>query len=412
MDIQEAQEILHVPQPIETLAQFYRLMQATREVRFRIVTHYLAERKAGTDDINLLQNAYNALKSIQESLDGRLLAIDDTRKIAVDLSYEETELDKDLHFLTKGEDAFYNHLHALHPSLEMQLAETLPKLSPVTFRNLISDRDGTVNNYCGRYLSSIQSVYNAVFLTRFARKCVANAILLTSAPLENGGMVDICTMPDGAFILAGSKGREYRDKQWNRDTYPIEPEQQNILNTLTEQITELLQKDEFEKFSYIGSGFQQKFGQLTIARQDISQSIPAQESLDFLQILNNLVFDLDREKKFFRIEDTGLDVEIILTVGDTGRGESLRDFNKGDGVAFLDKKLHLEMKKGPNLICGDTFSDIAMLKTARKLTQNTRGIFVTRDLVLQEQVEEVFPKTIFLDEPDTLVVLLNELAKR
>jgi len=150
---------------------------------------------------------------------------------------------------------------------------------------------------------------------------------------------------------------------------------------------------------------------LTIARQDISKSIPSQESNDFLQIITNLVSDLDRDKKFFRIEDTGLDVEIILTVGDPDTSENLRDFDKGDGVAFLDKQLNMGMNQGPNLVCGDTGSDIAMLKTSRQLTEKTHGIFVTTDISLQDNVEDVHPETIFVNEPDTLVVILNELAK-
>ena len=52
------------------------------------------------------------------------------------------------------------------------------------FHNLITDRDGTINNYCGRYKSSVQSAYNSIFLSRFATDCCQNSIILTAAPLQ------------------------------------------------------------------------------------------------------------------------------------------------------------------------------------------------------------------------------------
>lgn len=89
----------------------------------------------------------------------------------------------------------------------------------------MSDRDGTVNNYCGRYLSSVQSVYNSVFLTRYAVKKVTNGTILTSAPMENMGLVDIATTSrEGVFIYAGSKGRECRTKTFERMQDDISPE--------------------------------------------------------------------------------------------------------------------------------------------------------------------------------------------
>lgn len=398
---------------IKTLAQFYALMGETREIRARIVAQYLDTSSADKNDIDSLQKALDTLNAIERTHEGKQLSLDEEgRTISIDLSYEETELQKDILFLTQGEDAFYEHMCIIHPTFAEQTTETLSSLKTFKFKNLITDRDGTVNNYCGRYLSSIQSVYNAVFLSRFAIKCVDNAVLLTSAPLENGGMVDICIMPANAFILAGSKGREYRDKQGERGTYPIEPDQQKQLDTLNEQIAELIHQPQFEKFSFIGSGFQRKFGQSTIARQDISKSIPKQESKDFLQIIHNLVSDLDREKRFFRIEDTGKDIEIILTINDPANSDNLKDFDKGDGVAFLNERLLLDMDKGPNLICGDTASDIAMLNTSLQKTGNTQGVFVSSDSELQEQVIEVHPEALFVDEPDTLVALLNELSKQ
>lgn len=399
-------------QQITTLAQFFALMSKTRKMRKHAVSQYLETSSVEDSYIDSLKIALESLNAIEVTPEGRQLSLGREEKtLSIDISYEEDELHKDIIFFTKGEDALYEHMRTIHPTFEKQIEETRSKLKITNFRNFITDRDGTVNNYCGRYLSSIQSAYNAIFLTRFVNRFIDNAVMLTSAPLENGGMVDVCTMPNKTFILAGSKGREYRDKHWKRHTYPIETSQQKQLTIINEQIAELIKQSKFKKFSYIGSGFQRKFGQSTIARQDISNSISEQESNDFLQIIHNLVYDLDRDKKFFRIEDTGLDIEILLTITDPEDIESLKDFDKGDGVAFLDSRLNLQMDIGPNLICGDTFSDIAMLSLSLEKTSNTHSIFVTTDKKMKRQVEKVHPEVLFLDEPDILVALLNELSK-
>lgn len=405
-------EVINKKEPVKTLGQFYSLMSATRIIRSRIVVQHIDSSSADKKDIDYLRKAEDALKKIEHTSEGALLSIDDYEKtIPFDLSYEEQELHKDIIFLSNGEDKLYEYMGTIHSSFSKQIADNLPALKTFNFKNLISDRDGTTNNYCGRYLSSIQSVYNAVFLTRFARKCVNNAVLLTSAPLENGGMVDVNTMPDKTFIFAGSKGREYLDKSGKHGTYPIESEKQKLLDILNQQISELIQQPEFKKFSFIGSGFQQKFGQTTMARQDISKSISSRESNDFMQIIRNLVYDLDPHRIYFRIEDTGKDIEIILTIETPSNSDNLKDFDKGDGVDFLDDCLHLHMDEGPNLICGDTFSDISMVETSLQKTDRTLSIFVTCDTELQDRVQKLLSEVIFVDEPDTLVAVLNELSK-
>lgn len=68
------------------------------------------------------------------------------------------------------------------------------------FRNLITDRDGTTNNYCDRYASSVQplgrmglskgpvrSAYNAAWLSNFSRHCVDNAAAWPMVRKRHGG---------------------------------------------------------------------------------------------------------------------------------------------------------------------------------------------------------------------------------
>ena len=395
---------------VTTLQQFYALMAQTRQVRLDIVTRYLRDATVEIEDVESLEKAAAVLKAVPSTSNGAQVDLDEDRKIVIDLSYEITELDKDILFLTQGEPAFEKHLRDTHPSLDEQVGLGMSMLSPIDLRNLITDRDGTVNNYCGRYLSSIQSVYNSVYISRFAQSCASNTVILTSAPLENGGLVDITTIPTGVVINAGSKGREYRDLDFKRCTLAIDQTQQDKLDDLNARLMEILKQPQYEKFGLIGSAFQQKFGQTTMARQDVTNSVPPDESTQFLKVLEALVAELDPDAQFFRIEDTGLDVEIILTVPSDDSANSLTDFSKGNGVAFLNDRLGLDLATGPNLVCGDTGSDVPMLEECLRHSTDTWSIFVTTKDDLRERVSALTERSMFVDEPDTLVAILNSLA--
>jgi hypothetical protein len=299
----------------------------------------------------------------------------------------------------------------MHEGFDARVRAGVEVLRGVNPRNLVSDRDGTVNNYCGRYLSSIQSAYNAVFLTRFATECVANAVVLTSAPLDKGGLVDIGVAPQEKFIYAGSKGREYLYRGRRRGSLPIPAEQQTKLDELNRRLAAMLAQPRYATFALIGSGFQRKFGQTTISRQDISGSIPEAGSKAFLDTLRGVVDEIDPAGAFFRIEDTGLDVEIILTVKAGAGAGGARDFDKADGVLFLDGELGLDLARGPNLVCGDTPSDVPMVAASMGRTERTWAAFVTDKEELRAKVAGLCPNVFFTDQPDVLVTVLNERAK-
>jgi hypothetical protein len=395
---------------VTSLQEFYALMAQSRQVRLNIVTRYLDDATVANEDILSLEAAVETLRAIPAGASGSEVALDEDREITIDLSYEINELDKDILFLSKGEPAFEKHLRGIHPAHEEQVSQCVSVLGGLDLRNLITDRDGTVNNYCGRYLSSIQSIYNSVYISRFAKSCVTNTVILTSAPLENGGLVDITTIPTGLVINAGSKGREYRDLEFRRKTLAVDQKQQDKLDELNKRLLQILKQPQFEKFGLIGSAFQQKFGQTTMARQDVTKSVPEAESANFLKVLEDLVAELDPDSRFFRIEDTGLDVEIILTVPGDGSGEGLTDFSKGNGVGFLNDSLGLGLATGPNLVCGDTGSDVPMLEECLRHSADTRSIFVTKQDDLRQRVSALTENSMFVDEPDTLVTILNALA--
>ena len=402
--------------PIQTLEEFYHLMDQTALVRRKAVQDSLAGRDPAESDIASLRNALESLKQIpnteSEKPFERLLRMDDNNAVTVDLDYEITELARDVTYLELGETALKLVIEDQTPGLLSQadqLAQRLTKaLGATTLRCFITDRDGTVNNYCGRYRSSVQAVYNAVFLTRFARSRATYPIVVTSGPLSGPGLLDVSVVPPKTYVMAASKGREYMDLADAYGSFPASEEQNRVLQNLHGDLSNLLERPENRKFGLIGSGLQVKFGQLTVARQDISGSVPEAESLAFLKTVTNLVERHDPDGHALRIEDTGLDIEIILTIGS---GDERKDFDKGDGVLFLDQALGLNLEKGPHLVCGDTFSDLPMLRATLECCPDTHAVFVTRKQELHKAVLELCPKASLVAEPDILVLALHALSR-
>lgn len=393
---------------INSLNDFYNLMFYTRDIKKLIVNDILNNKICNSEMIDLLKEALEILNNLPGNQYEKIINHHNTQ-VKLNLFYEISELQKDIYFLLHKEQDFYEYLSNLNPNFFKQIAEGKDFLANNKFKNLISDRDGTVNNYCGRYNSSIQSIYNAVFLSRYAIYSAENTVILTSAPLKNVGLLDMSVSPDNLFIYAGSKGREYLDKNNNEHYLSIDSEKQKILDKLNNEIDNLLNNEEYQIFSLIGSGFQKKFGQTTIARQDIYNSIPPDISESFFNQIINLVNYIDPNKKYLSIEDTGLDIEIILNINN--EDNELKDFDKGDGVEFLDRNIPLNINKLGAIICGDTKSDIPMLTTTIKKTNNVAAIFVTNDDNLKESINNICANSYFVSSPDILITLLNEINK-
>ncbi len=388
-------------QTIDTLKSFYNLMSQTRTVRFDIVNQLLSFDSVPKNQLVALKSALRSLELCMKEEHKTTLKIDDSEDIDVDLTYEITELKKDIYYLENGENQFLHYLESLHPDYSSHVQNSVARLEGKHFSCFITDRDGTINNYCGRYRSSVQSIYNAVFLTRFAKNVTSNPIMITSAPLKDIGIVNVSTIPDKVVVYAASKGREFIDLSGTRKSYPIDDQKQRLIDRLNQELGQLIEDPANEIFSMIGSGLQLKFGQTTIARQDINGSIPEAKSKTFSAMVESIVKKLDPAGENFRIEDTGLDIEIILTISDEKAG--LKDFDKADAVKYLDKELNLSMDKGPHLICGDTGSDVPMLEAAMEKTTDTWSVFVTRNTELAARVKAVCPNALTVPEPDILV---------
>ena len=393
------------PTELKTLKDFYALMGASRQLRFKAVETILAGGDVNTETIQSLKNVLASLEDVPEIDGKKVLSLDGSRTIDLEMDYEINEARKDIFYLEEGEETFFDFLDDLHPGFDDHVAAGRELLSGLDLNCLITDRDGTINNYCARYLTSIQSIYNSVFLSRFALNKVKRPVILTSAPLD--GLIEISVNPEGKIYYAASKGRECLDLEGRTRRLPVSEDKQQAIDTLNDRLQGLLVQPEYEKFSLIGSGLQFKFGQSTVARQDIGKSIPVKESEAFLKTLEALAAELDPDEKNFRIEDTGLDVEIILTIETSGDG--LKDFDKGDGVKYLNSELDLELFRGPHLICGDTGSDVPMLEAALEMSPETRAIYVTENEELAKRVTGLTSNALIVPEPDMLVAIMGAM---
>jgi len=393
---------------VETIRQLDDVMRSTVPARRAAAAGALAG-STTSPEAERLRDALAALDTVPAEGAKRRLRAEGGRDVLLDLGYEVEELRKDLLFLDSGEPSLRRDLSRRHQGLDAEVGGVLSVLSGTRFHTLVTDRDGTVNNYCGRYASSVQSAWNAVYLTRFART-TTKAVVLTSGPLRGPGILDLSVAPEDAFVYAGSKGREYRDAGGGRRDFPIDAERQARLDDFNRRLDALLREPGHELFSLVGSGLQHKFGQTTIARQDIAGSIPIEASSRFLDAVRGLVRAVDPEEDALRVEDTGLDVEILLTV-DGADGGGLKDFDKGDGVRFLDRDLPLEMGAGPCLVCGDTASDVPMLEAALSLAPEVHAVFVTRREELRSRVRALHPGALFVSAPDALVAALDSLGR-
>ena len=390
-----------------TINDFYEAMKVLKDVRTKLITSYQDTGAFPQELISAVESIRQNLKTLPKEDDVYLLKTRDNDTLSIELDYELNELEKDRRFFKHGIDGVKAFLAQSHSAFENELYQGLTFLKHKTFDHFFTDRDGTISNYCGRYLSSVQGVGNALMLNQVSKAITGRSVIITAAPLLKGGVTEVSIQPKGNFILAGSKGREFLDENGAYYALPIEKEQQAILDALYTELQQLLQQKTYSIFNYIGSGLQQKFGEVALARQNKDYSIPEEESLDFKAKVIECINKVDPKGDTLVLDDTGKDLEINLSY-DKSNG---KDFNKGNGLAFISKTLNLNLKGKHVLICGDTFSDVPMLHAAQQLGAQVYTIFVTQNEDLKQRVRSVVENAFFVTSPDVLVHLLYEYAR-
>jgi len=393
---------------IKTLVDFYSNMRKLHEIRSKIVSAIISEESIDVTNLKTLEHIKLELEDIPKEKNQFKLKTGLGKSILLELDYELGELKKDNIFLKYGRDALKDQLQKENPSFNEDVEKGLVFLKKRDYKHFVTDRDGTVSNYCGRYQSSIQPIYNALCLLQFQKSIPGKSIILTSAPLFNIGLADISVQPEGNYILAGSKGREML-LDGKTHTYPIEPEQQQKLDTLNHAIENLLKRPKYRLFRYIGSGLQYKFGQTTLARQDKNNSISEKKSLKLKKKIEKIIKDLDPNADYFSLEDTGKDLEIMLNI--KSDKNSAEEFDKGHGLKFIFNHLNENISNEHVLVCGDTSSDVPLVSAAQELGAKVTTVFVTEDEKLKKRVKNLCNNAFFVSSPDILIYMLFKYSK-
>ena len=400
-----------------TLSELYALFDELAPYRRRAAASILdhprdtddslacERQQACRDALGRLSSALGILESLPGEDVHRELTVDG-RGLRLNLDYEFEELRRDLICLSEGMSGVARSIRAAG-SFEDELASVTAMISDVRYSAVFTDRDGTIANYCGRYRSSHQPLYAAVRIGRFARGCSDHFFIVTSGPLYGHGLVSLGAFPEGTVHLAGSKGREYLLADGTSGSFPLSAGQDEIIASLDERIGSLLGRPEFGMLAVIGSGYQRKFGQLTVSRQDIHRSVPTEVSVAFLDEVRSIVHELDPDRSRLEIDDTGFDVEITLTAS----GECSRGFDKGDGIRFLIDELDLDVHRAPVLVCGDTTSDAPMLEQLADAGCETHAVFVAPADDLARRVRRHASRAAFCSGPDVLVAAFGAAGR-
>lgn len=388
-----------------TINDFYDAMRILKEVRSELINTYLETGEFPEELVSSIGSIQQELKNLPKNEDYYILRTKTHDTLAIELDYELNELEKDSCLFNDGIEGVEFFLRENHSRFDEEVKKGLSFLNDKTFEYFFTDRDGTISNYCGRYLSSVQGVANAVMLNKFSQKIADKRVIITAAPLLKGGLTEVSIQP-GEFILAGSKGREFLDEDGKYYALPIEAEKQSMLYALYNALEELLKRKEYSIFKYVGSGLQRKFGEVALARQNKDYSIPEEKSLDFKAKVIEHINKTDPKGNTLVLDDTGKDLEINLSF-DNNKG---KDFNKGNGIGFITETLNLDLKNKHVLICGDTFSDVSMLSVAQELGAHLSTIFVTENDDLKQKVSSIVDNAFFVSSPDVLVYALYKHA--
>jgi len=201
--------------------------------------------------------------------------------------------------------------------------------------------------------------------------------------------MELCVAPRGEFTYTGSKGREYFDLITQRvlESADLPQEQRELVDELHRRILALCSKPGNMKFLGIGSGLQKKFGEVTMARNDPACSVSEPESRRFMAAVRRVKEELDPDGTMLDLHDTGTDMELFPRAV-SGASQS---FDKGSGVLGLEEKLKLGISIGPNIVCGDTSSDLAMVIAALKLMCGEDMVKVWKDRMKKEDTPDHDP---------------------
>ncbi|MFP4510407.1 MAG: hypothetical protein ACLFNQ_09780 [Spirochaetaceae bacterium] len=320
------------------------------------------------------------------------------RSVATRADYERTELARDIVLAEQGFDAVIHHITEQDPCVYAQAVEVAQQLSGRSFIACFTDRDGTVNGYSNRYVSSIQPAYIAVALTRFAASVCEHFVILTAGPLEKPGVLDLSVMPSNTAVYAASKGRQVVLPDGSRASAYLSPERRRALELLASAISGLYESAEFAPFRYVGSGLQTKFGECSVAYQDWQSNCPDSVSQTFRTAVKALIRRLDPTLSTFHIEDGGRELDISTL------GSGSASFDKGSGLRLVVEQAGMRLDGRSVLVCGDTMGDLPMVERVVESGARLVTVFVTTNDSLKQRVHDLDAEALFVDRYESLVL--------
>uniref|UniRef100_A0AC35FDQ1 Trehalose-6-phosphate phosphatase helical bundle domain-containing protein n=1 Tax=Panagrolaimus sp. PS1159 TaxID=55785 RepID=A0AC35FDQ1_9BILA len=374
-------------QDIKTLDDFYTMMMRTRDVRRQIVERVLKGIPIRPHFGISLSNAKESLLQACESNSTvlRVMTSGDPDAAVPHASFDiRTELDefeKDLNFLkyvtsddVYNVESFIETLQVYHPVSKDKYREEVMALGDLFtdadhFNYFFTDRDGTLKLYSCSYPASVQPAYSGVIQAQFARRCAQTCAILTTAPMMQIGILDVSTIPEGYYYYGASAGREWFIDPSSKFKDQSIPEQDlELLDRVFLAISLLLEDPKLKHFAWIGSGLQKHYGHLTIARQDANRSIPDSQTQALVSKVHQIVKEIDPTGQTLSIIESETDMKIYLKERDSGE-----IFDKGQGIELLVNHMKCDLSTGTILVCGDSETDLPMLKVCLK--NNATGVF-------------------------------------
>uniref|UniRef100_A0A915PXY7 Trehalose-6-phosphate phosphatase helical bundle domain-containing protein n=1 Tax=Setaria digitata TaxID=48799 RepID=A0A915PXY7_9BILA len=416
---------------VQTVDEFKNLMYKMQETRRTIVVALLNERDLKKDDVALLRQAYERLTDSQtHSFQREMCTL--TTKLSLNIRDETRGLEKDLKYLEtlsqireeepslswpvvmsridlisiladyhpEGKETFMKEYKEAVKFLRTFIGSEMTNGKKPIF---VTDWDGTMKDYCSQYATNLQPIYSAIGMVRFADRFTRISAVLTAGPLRGPGILDLTAMPiDGPVMFSGSWGREWwlsGKRVVHEDG--ITDEGFNALQRLDDEMKDLLHSSDYAPFALVGSGVQRKVDRLTLGVQTVCHHIASELSNKYQMAVKERVHRVDPNSQ------AELEVEVVAH-------SSGIIWNKADGVDRLIKSLGDSLKTpGKVLICGDTPSDLPMVRQAAK--QNPEGvmaIFVGAKIPLREEVKQVVGddnRCCFVSCPDIIHAAMSQI---
>ncbi|CAJ0565436.1 unnamed protein product, partial [Mesorhabditis spiculigera] len=370
------------------IEHFKQMMYTMQEARRNIVKSILAEVAVEGRFVELLEKTLTQLTDAEtDGYQRRMSTQFDT--FTVNIKDEIVGLKKDLELLALTKNGHFDTgnveevLAKYHPLSRTEYADEVASCCSFLAEYVgsaaeekegrkplfITDWDGTMKEYCTQYATNLQPIYSAVCMARFAKTYTRLAAVLTAGPLRGPGILDLTALPiDGPLLFSGSWGREW----WvngHRVVHDegISDEGIDALERMKDEMGTLLQSGDYSQFALVGSGVQRKVDRLTLGVQTVCGHVPVDLSERYQDEVRERMHRVDPYNQILVFDpSTELEVEVVAHSSGTV-------WNKANGVASVVEIKGDSLKPpGRVLVCGDTMSDIPMVKKVHE--ENPQGV--------------------------------------